>query len=151
MQGNPVRIPPPASSSSGGGASFDLPSSPAGFEGFTRARARRSSIVSVSSITSEPSFEKDVDFGIAASITLQVERMLQVGLLTSLCGSPHPTPPSLFPHQPCHHRPSPPCCDMVHLLPQTPPPPRPPLPLPPSQPLPLSIVTLCLLCWVSSK
>lgn len=83
MQGNIVRVAPPASSSSGG-ASFDLPSSPAGFEGFTRTRARRSSIVSVSSITSESSFDKDVDFAIAASITLQVERMLQVGPFTPL-------------------------------------------------------------------
>lgn len=81
MQGKAIRVPAPASSSSGGGGTgFDLPSSPAGFEGFTRSRARRSSIVSASSITSEPSFDRDVDFGIAVSITLQVERMLQVGL-----------------------------------------------------------------------
>ena len=77
MQGNTVRVPPPGSSSSSG-ASFDLPSSPAAFEGWTRTRARRSSIVSACSITSESSFDRDVDFGIAASITLQVERMLQV-------------------------------------------------------------------------
>ena len=88
LQGNTVKVPPPASSSSGG-ASFDLPSSPAGFEGFTRSRARRSSIVSACSITSELSYERDVDFGIAASITLQVERMLQVGL----CPPTTPTPP----------------------------------------------------------
>ena len=75
MQGNTSRSPPPLSSSSGG---FELPGSPAGLEGFTRSRARRSSIVSASSITSETSFDRDVDFGIAASITLQVERMLQV-------------------------------------------------------------------------
>ena len=35
-------------------------------------------MVSTSSITSETSFDKELDFGITSSITLQVERMLQV-------------------------------------------------------------------------
>lgn len=78
MQGNTNRVPPPPTSNSSARTSFDFPGSPAGVESFTRTRARRSSVVSVSSITSESSFDKDADFGIGACITPQVERMLQV-------------------------------------------------------------------------
>lgn len=81
MQGNTIRVPPPTSS---GRASLDFPGSPAGIESFTRTRARRSSIVSTSSITSDSSLDKDMDFGIAASLTPQVERMLQVSQLDTL-------------------------------------------------------------------
>lgn len=77
VQGNMIKEITPASSST---ASFDRPRSPTGLEGFSRGRARRSSIVSACSLTSESSSDKDVDFGLASSITLQVERMLQVGL-----------------------------------------------------------------------
>ncbi|KAL3145352.1 hypothetical protein ABBQ38_001609 [Trebouxia sp. C0009 RCD-2024] len=77
LKGNTNRVPPPPTSNSSARTSFDFPGSPAGVESFTRTRARRSSVVSVSSITSESSFDKDADFGIGACITPQVERMLQ--------------------------------------------------------------------------
>lgn len=83
VQGNTSRSPPPPTSSSSGG--IELPSSPsAPQEMYSRSRARRSSMVSTSSITSEASLDVELEFGMTACITLQVERMLQVRFLPSL-------------------------------------------------------------------
>ena len=77
MQGNTSRSPPPPTSSSSGG--IELPGSPSALqEMYSRSRARRSSMVSTSSINSEASLDVELEFGMTACITLQVERMLQV-------------------------------------------------------------------------
>ncbi|DBA80258.1 TPA: putative 3',5'-cyclic phosphodiesterase pde-3 [Trebouxia sp. C0005] len=76
LKGNTSRSPPPPTSSSSGG--IELPSSPSTpQEMYSRSRARRSSMVSTSSITSEASLDVELEFGMTACITLQVERMLQ--------------------------------------------------------------------------
>lgn len=62
--------------SSSARTSLDTPPSPV-LE-MSRGRARRSSMVSTSSITSETSLDQELDFGLTTSITMQVERMLHV-------------------------------------------------------------------------
>ena len=85
VQGNTPRSPPPAATASSSSGGIELPSSPSGFqELYSRSRARRSSMVSTCSLASDSSLDRELDFGMTVCITLQVERMLQVGLLTLL-------------------------------------------------------------------
>jgi hypothetical protein len=84
VQGNTSRSPPPPTTSSSSGG-IELPRSPSALqEMYSRSRARRSSMVSTSSINSEASLDVELEFGMTACITLQVERMLQVSYLLPL-------------------------------------------------------------------